>query len=182
MFSSLTVNVSPFLVGLTSYFVIVLVGRKLGHRKNSLTVKTFNVIGQLMFIFMVVILKLGRKVRPVTNCGFNTQRCPHIAHMLGLAVVKTALIAAANFLLNVFVPSLLTSVFASSTRLVRLTTRKCHVIIVFFPVIKFRVITSGFFRDVNVTDGTVFLSLAQRVLFLVPYLLVLPRCCKRANM
>lgn len=182
MFSSLTVNVTPFLVGLTSYFVMVLVGRKLGGCNKSLTVNTFNVIGHLIFLFIVVIVKLGRKVRPVTKCGFNTQLCPQIAHILGLAVCKTAVMAAANFLVKVLVPNLTMSVFASRRRLVHRSTRKLQVIILFFPVIKFRVIASGFFRDVKVTDGTVFLSVAHRILVLVPYLLVLPQCFNRANM
>lgn len=179
MISSLTVNVTPFLVGLTTYFVIVLVGRNLRRRNNSLTVKTFNVIGQLMFLFIVVMVKLGRNVRPVTNCGCKTGRCPHIAGILGVAVCTTAVIAAANFLVKVFVPQLTISVFAARRRLMHVSTGKLHVIIVFFPVINFRVIASGFFRDVNVTDGTVFLSISHRILVLVPYLLVLPRFCKR---
>lgn len=178
MFSSLTVNVSPFLVGLTTYFVIVVVGRKLGGCNNSLTVKTFNVIGHLIFVMIVVIVKLGRKVRPVTKCGFKTGLCKQIGGILELAVVCTATIAAFNFLINVLIPSLIINVFASSTRLARLSIAKLHVAMVFFPVVNFRVIASGFFRDVNVTNGTVFLSLAQRVLVLLPYLLILPRFFK----
>lgn len=174
MGGAVTVNVSPFLVGLTTYFVMVFVGGNLGRCSNSLTVNTFNVMGQVIFLFIVVIVKLGRKVRPVTNCGFNTRRCRHMGRMLGLAVCNTATIAAANFLMNRLVPRLTMSTFAARRKLVRLSTANLHVMIVFFPVVKFRVMASGFFRDVNVTNGTVFLSLAQRLLFLLPDVVLLP--------
>lgn len=168
------VKLTPFFVGLTSYFVIVLVGGKLGLCSKSLTVNTFKVIGHVMFLFIVVIVKLGRKVRPVTNCGFNTRGCRHIGRMVGCAIVTTAVIAADNFLINRLVPRLTMTTFAASSRLVRLDTGNLEMIIVFFPVVNFRVIASGFFRDVKVTGGTVVLSLDHRMLVLVPYLLVLP--------
>lgn len=177
----LSVNVSPFLVGIATYIVIVVMGGDLRRCKNSVTVKTCNVVGQLLMLCMVVMLKLAVKVRPVMNCGFNTRGRSHIGTALHLAVVTKMYVADANFLVYRLFPRTVSTVFADSRRLVSVTSENMHVTMTVFPLMNTRVIVNGFFRDVKGTGVDVFLSLAHRLLCLLPKLLVFPRCFKLSN-
>ncbi len=65
-------------------------------RNNSCTIKTCNVDGSVIFVFVVVAVNLARKVRPVTKCGCKTKGVPQVFHIIALADVATAIVAAAN--------------------------------------------------------------------------------------
>lgn len=169
------VNVSPFLVGIYTSTVIVVFGGDLLLCKNSLTVNTCNVLGHLLVLFMVIVVKLAVKVRPVINCGRNTRGFNQIGRALGCYVVTKKYVASLKFTFDRLFPGLIIGVFASSGRLATLTHAKLRVKMLVFPFIKVRVMVSDFFRSVKGTGVSVFLSLSHRLLCLLPYLLLLPR-------
>ncbi len=71
--------------------------------------------------------------------------------------------------------------FAGSTRLVTVTIQKVHVGTLIVPTVNCRVIIAGFFRDVNGTGLDVFLDLSQRLVFLVPSVIILSSLFNASN-
>lgn len=177
-----TVNVSPFIVGIYTYYVIVFVGGHLLGCKNSVTVNTFNVLGHVRVLFIVVIVNVAVKVRPVAKCGCNTRRFSHMGEALGLKVATKYVVAALKFVVNRLFPNMFINVFASGRRLASRTALTLEVNVLSFPIMNTRVIVARFFRSVKGTQVSVFLSLSHRLLFLLPKLTFLPPFCNIRNM
>ena len=49
-----------------------------------------------------------------------------------------------------------------------------RIVLIFFPVVGFQMVTSSFFQSIGMAKKAIFLSLTRQLLFLIPSLLVSP--------
>ena len=49
-----------------------------------------------------------------------------------------------------------------------------RIVLIFFPVVGFQMVTSSFFQSIGMAKKAIFLSLTRQLLFLIPSLLVFP--------
>ncbi len=64
--------------------------------------------------------------------------------------------------------------FATDAELVRVAVEGLRIVLMFFPVVGFQMVTSSFFQSIGMAKKAIFLSLTRQLLFLIPSLLVLP--------
>ena len=59
--------------------------------------------------------------------------------------------------------------------LIAISARGLRVVVMFFPIIGFQMVTSNFFQSIGMASKAIFLSLTRQMLFLLPALIILPR-------
>lgn len=65
--------------------------------------------------------------------------------------------------------------FTSDRELLDISVRGLRITTVLFPVIAVQMVISNFFQSVGKAKIAVFLSLTRQLIFLIPFLLLLPR-------
>jgi len=73
------------------------------------------------------------------------------------------------------IPELVVSIFTSDEELIAISARGLRVVVMFFPIIGFQMVTSNFFQSIGMASKAIFLSLTRQMLFLLPALIILPR-------
>ena len=77
--------------------------------------------------------------------------------------------------MGMLVPELVVSIFTSDEELIAISARGLRVVVMFFPIIGFQMVTSNFFQSIGMASKAIFLSLTRQMLFLLPALIILPR-------
>ena len=76
--------------------------------------------------------------------------------------------------MGMFIPRLAVSIFTTHEELVRISAKGLRIVVMFFPIVGFQMVTSNFFQSIGMASKAIFLSLTRQMLFLVPCLLILP--------
>ena len=59
--------------------------------------------------------------------------------------------------------------------LVRISAKGLRIVVMFFPIVGFQMVTSNFFQSIGMASKAIFLSVSRQVLILIPCLLILPQ-------
>jgi Na+-driven multidrug efflux pump len=66
------------------------------------------------------------------------------------------------------------SAFTTDAELIGQAVRGMRIAFMMFPVVGFQMVTASFFQSIGKAKISILLSLSRQVLFLIPYLIVLP--------
>ena len=73
-------------------------------------------------------------------------------------------------------PELAVSAFTTHEGLIQLSATGLRIVVIFFPIIGFQMVTSNFFQSIGMAGKAIFLSLTRQLLFLLPSIILLPLC------
>ncbi len=77
--------------------------------------------------------------------------------------------------MGMFIPQLAVSIFTTHEELVNISAKGLRIVVMFFPIVGFQMVTSNFFQSIGMASKAIFLSISRQVLVLIPCLLILPR-------
>ena len=144
---SLAIGMSPFLMNMAACFIVILINQGLKRHGGDLAIGAFGIVNRLVYIVVMIVMGLNQGATVVTTFGF----------VVGMAV-----------------PRLVVSIFTSDAELIDLSARGLRIIVMFFPIIGFQMVTANFFQSIGMAGKAIFLSLSRQLLILLPCLLILP--------
>ena len=77
--------------------------------------------------------------------------------------------------MGMFIPQLAVSIFTTHEELVNISAKGLRIVVMFFPIVGFQMVTSNFFQSIGMASKAIFLSVSRQVLILIPCLLILPQ-------
>ena len=95
--------------------------------------------------------------------------------VLKLTIVYATAVTTFGFVVGMLVPDLVVSIFTSDQELIDISARGLRIVVMFFPIIGFQMVTSNFFQSIGMAGKAIFLSLTRQMLVLLPCLIILPR-------
>ena len=72
-------------------------------------------------------------------------------------------------------PELAVRAFTKEPRLIELSVYGLRVSSAFFPILGFQIVTTALFQSIGLAKTSIFLSLTRQFLFLIPFLIILPK-------
>ncbi len=165
---------SPFLMNLASCFIVILINQGLKRYGGDLAIGAFGIVNRLVFVFVMIVLGLNQGMQPIAGYNFGARQYPRVTQVLKLTIIGATIVTTTGFLLGVFIPELIVSIFTSDAELIRLSAEGYRIVVMFFPIVGFQMVTSNFFQSIGMAGKAIFLSLTRQMLFLVPCLLILP--------
>ena len=94
--------------------------------------------------------------------------------VLRKTIFYATLITTAGFLAGELVPRLIVRIFTPDETLTDLAVYGMRITVMFFPLVGFQMVVSNFFQSIGMAKKAIFLSLTRQVIFLIPFLLILP--------
>lgn len=175
VFDSLAIGMSPFLMNLAACFIVILINQGLKKYGGDLAIGAFGIVNRLVFIVVMVVMGLNQGMQPIAGYNFGAKRYERVNKVLKLTIVYATAVTTLGFLVGMLVPDLVVGVFTSDAELIDISARGLRIVVMFFPVIGFQMVTSNFFQSIGMAGKAIFLSLTRQMLILLPCLLVLPR-------
>ena len=172
---SLAIGMSPFLMNLASCFIVILINQGLKRYGGDLAIGAFGIVNRLVFLFLMIVMGLNQGMQPIAGYNYGAKLYPRVTRVLKLTIYGATIVTTTGFLMGMFIPDLAVSVFTSHEELIRQSAEGLRIVVLFFPIVGFQMVTSNFFQSIGMASKAIFLSITRQVLILIPCLLILPR-------
>lgn len=171
----MAIGVSPFLMNLTSSLVVSIINFGLMKHGGDLAIGAYGIINRILFLFGMIVIGLTMGMQPIVGYNYGAKQIDRSFKALRYTIIASVLIMTFGFLLSQLFPTLIMRMFTSDRELLDISVRGLRITTVLFPVIAVQMVISNFFQSVGKAKIAVFLSLTRQLIFLIPFLLLLPR-------
>lgn len=175
VFDSLAIGMSPFLMNVAACFIVILINQGLKRYGGDLAIGAFGIVNRLVYIVVMIVMGLNQGMQPIAGYNYGARLYPRVTKVLKLTIVYATAVTTFGFVVGMAVPRLVVSIFTSDAELIDLSARGLRIIVMFFPIIGFQMVTANFFQSIGMAGKAIFLSLSRQLLILLPCLLILPR-------
>ena len=175
VFDSLSIGMAPFLMNLASCVIVILINQGLKRYGGDLAIGAFGIVNRLVFVFAMIVMGLNQGMQPIAGYNFGARLYPRVTQVLKYTIYGATIVTTLGFFMSLFIPEVVASVFTSDEELIRLSADGLRIVMMFFPIVGFQMVTSNFFQSIGMAGKAIFLSLTRQALFLIPCLLILPR-------
>lgn len=173
--NTIAIGMAPFLMNLASCFIVILINNGLKKYDGDLAIGAFGIVNRIVFLFVMIVMGLNQGMQPIAGYNFGAQAYHRVNQVLKQTIIWATIVTSCGFLLGELLPRLAVSLFTSHETLIQLSAKGLQIVVMFFPIIGFQMVTSNFFQSIGMANKAIFLSLSRQVLILVPCLLILPQ-------
>lgn len=175
VFDSLAIGMSPFLMNLAACFIVILINQGLKRHGGDLAIGAYGIVNRLVFIIVMIVMGLNQGMQPIAGYNFGARQYERIGKVLKLTIIYATGVTTCGFLIGMLAPDVVVSIFTSDAELIGLSAKGLRIVVMFFPIIGFQMVTSNFFQSIGMAGKAIFLSLTRQMLILLPCLLILPQ-------
>lgn len=170
----LAIGLSPFLMNLCACFVVILINRSLKMHGGDLAIGAYGIVNRVVFLFLMIVMGFNQGMQPIAGYNFGARQFDRLVQVLKYTIFCGVTVTTIGFLVGQLFPRSIVYLFATDAELVRVAVEGLRIVLMFFPVVGFQMVTSSFFQSIGMAKKAIFLSLTRQLLFLIPSLLVLP--------
>ena len=164
------IGLAPFFMNLASCFIVILINKGLKLYDGDLAIGAFGIVNRIVFLFVMIVMGLNQGMQPIAGYNFGAKQYPRVTQVLKITIYAATIVTTIGFLMGMFIPQLAVSIFTTHEELVNISAKGLRIVVMFFPIVGFQMVTSNFFQSIGI-----FLSISRQVLVLIPCLLILPR-------
>jgi len=169
-----SIGLPSFIMLFCASFVAILVNLRLTKYGGDYAIGAYGIIGTLLSLFIMIAMGVNMGMQPIVGYNFGANKFDRAIHAYRLAMGAATCITTFGFLLGEIFPRLVASAFTSDAELIHQTVTGMRFSVLMFPIVGFQMVTSSFFQSIDKARIAIFLSLSRQVLFLIPFLIVLP--------
>ena len=123
----------------------------------------------------MIVMGLNQGMQPIAGYNYGAQQYDRVTKVLKLTILYATCVTTFGFLVGMLMPDLVVGIFTSDAELTDISARGLRIVVMFFPIIGFQMVTSNFFQSIGMAGKAIFLSLTRQMVILLPCLLILPR-------
>lgn len=173
---SFGIGMSPFLINLTGCTVAVFMNKSLLCYGSDLDVAAYGICNRFSFFFLMIVMGLTQGMQPIVGYNFGAGNPARVKSVLMRTVVCATCVVVSGFVASVALPYQIVSAFTTDKELIEISVHYIRILFSAFPLVGFQIVVTQFFQSIGVVKKSIFLSLSRQLIFLLPALLVLPRC------
>lgn len=170
----LAIGLSPFLMNLCACFVVILINKSLKTYGGDLAIGAYGIVNRIIFLFIMIVMGFNQGMQPIAGYNFGARQFDRLIQVLKYTIFCGVTVTTIGFLAGQIFPRSLIYLFTSDETLTNIAVEGLRIVLIFFPVVGFQMVTSSFFQSIGMAKKAIFLSLTRQLLFLIPSLLVFP--------
>lgn len=168
------IGMAPFLMNLAACFIVILINKGLKEYDGDLAIGAFGIVNRITFLFIMIVMGLNQGMQPIAGYNYGAQQYHRVNHVLKLTIIAATIVTTTGFLVGELLPELAVKAFTTDPTLVEMGARGMRIVVMFFPIIGFQMVTSNFFQSIGMAKKAIILSLSRQVTILIPCLIILP--------
>lgn len=169
------IGFAPFCVQVGTSLVNVLMNHTLSRYGGELAIGAFGIITTFSTLIIMAIVGMTNGVQPIIGYNYGAKKYDRVLKTLKYAcVVAISLTLIGSLCAQLFAKQIAT-LFTSDLQLINLTERGMRLAMMMFFVVGFQLVVTNFFQSIGQVKMVIFLSVSRQILFLMPFLLLLPK-------
>ncbi len=174
VFDSLSIGMAPFLMNAASSLIIIVINRSLIKYGGDLAVGAYGIVNRVLALFGMVVMGLNQGMQPIAGYNFGARQYDRVTKILRLTILLAIGVMTAGFLIGQFIPHVVSSLFTRDSELTAIIVPALRIVVIFSPLAGFQMVASNFFQSIGMAPKAIYLSLTRQIIFLLPFLLILP--------
>lgn len=175
VFDSLAIGMSPFLMNMAACFIVILINQGLKKYGGDLAIGAFGIVNRLVFIIVMIVMGLNQGMQPIAGYNFGAKQYERVTKTLKLTIIYATGVTTFGFIIGMLFSDTVVGIFTLDAELIELSAKGLRIVVMFFPIIGFQMVTANFFQSIGMASKAIFLSLTRQMVVLLPCLLILPR-------
>ncbi|WP_304707470.1 MATE family efflux transporter [uncultured Rikenella sp.] len=170
----LSIGMAPFLMYVCSSVIVILINKSLLHHGGDLYIGAYSNVNRIAMLFVMIVMGLNQGMQPIVGYNFGARKFDRVTRTFKYVVYCAVAVTTTGFLICQLFPRHITMLFTDDPELLAISSHGLRIVLAMFPIVGFQMVTSNFFQSIGMAPKAIFLSLTRQMLFLVPFLLVLP--------
>lgn len=170
----LSIGMSPFLMYLCSSLVIIVINRSLLVHGGDLYIGAYSIVNRIVMLFIMIIMGLNQGMQPIVGYNYGARKYDRVTRTFKYVVVTAICVTSTGFLMGQLFPGIIVRMFTPDAELIAISSSALRVVTIMFPIVGFQMVTANFFQSIGMAPKAIFLSLTRQLIFLVPFLLIMP--------
>ncbi|HET9569906.1 MAG TPA: MATE family efflux transporter [Bacteroidales bacterium] len=175
----LSIGMSPFLMNVGASVVAMIINMSLhkyggGGERSDMAIGAYGIVNAVAILFVMVTLGLTMGMQPIVGYNYGARQNHRALRAYKLTAVAAVLVTTTGFLLAMFIPRPLASLFTKDLDLINQSVIALRTVLLIFPLVGFQIVTTSFFQSVGKAYLAIILSLSRQLLFLIPFVLIFP--------
>ncbi len=171
---SLAIGMSPFLMNLASCVLVIFINQGLLRYGGDLSVGAYGLANRLVFVAVMIVIGFNQGMQPIAGFNYGAKQYHRVNEVTRLTIYCATAVMTVAFALSMLFPEPLIRIFTFDEELIARSVKALRIIVIFFPVVGFQMVTSNFFQSIGMAGKAIFLSLTRQMLFLLPLVIILP--------
>jgi putative MATE family efflux protein len=168
------IGMSNFAMMLCASMTAVLFNVRISRYGGDYAVGAFGITNTLVMLFAMVSMGVNQGMQPIAGFNFGARQFDRVRQVYRDAVICTTFIMILGFLLAELAPRMVAGAFTRDSELIAQTVFGMKIAVLMLPLDGFQMTTAVFFQSIGKAKISMLLALSRQVLFLAPFLVVLP--------
>ena len=173
--SIFSIGMSPFLMNVCASSVVIILNNSFMRYGGDLAIGAYGIVNRVLTLFIMIEIGVTQGMQPVIGFNYGALLFDRVRKTLRYALIAGVSIMTFGFLLSQLFPSAIVGMFTDNHELMELSKFGLRVTCLMFPLAGCQIIITNFFQSIGKAKVSIFLSLSRQLLFLIPFLLILPR-------
>ena len=172
------IGLSPFLMNVCACVVVVFINKALLDTAGSagnMAVGAYGIINRTTMFFVMIVFGVTQGMQPILGFNFGANNWDRVKHTLKLGMLCGFTITTLGFILTECFPNTISRLFTTDPTLIDIARRGFRIYFSFYSVVGIQIVIQNFFQSIGKPKLSIFLSLTRQLLFLIPFLLILPK-------
>jgi len=173
VWSIISIGAAPSLVNAASSAINAIINTTLSQYGDA-AIAAAGIFSTFTSLLCMLIVGMCQGMQPIIGYNYGAGRTDRSLATFWLAVAVGTAVSTLGCALGLIYPDYIAKAFTVDPTLIAVTTNALRISLIMFWVVGFQIVATNFFMSIGNAGKSIFLSLTRQVLFLIPFLLILP--------
>jgi putative MATE family efflux protein len=172
------IGLSPFLMNVCACVVVVFINKALldyADTDGNLAVGAYGIVNRTTMFFVMIVFGITQGMQPILGFNFGANKWDRVKRTLYIGISLGASVTIIGFILTETLPDTISKLFTTDQTLIDIARNGFRIYFSCYPVVGCQIVIQNFFQSIGKPKLSIFLSLTRQLLFLIPFLIILPR-------
>lgn len=172
------IGLSPFLMNVCACVVVIFINRALldyGGEQGNLCVGAYGIINRTTMFFVMVVFGVTQGMQPILGYNIGSGQYERVKRTLRTGIWIGVAITLTGWMVSEGLPDTVSRLFTTDDTLINISREGFRIYFIVYPVVGCQIVIQNFFQSVGKPKLSIFLSLTRQLLFLIPFLIFMPR-------
>lgn len=172
------IGLSPFLMNVCACIVVVFINKALldyGGADGNMAIGAYGILNRTTMFFVMIVFGVTQGMQPILGFNYGAHKWDRVKRTLYIGIWIGVGITFVGFAVCESFPDAISRLFTTDETLTTIAREGFRVYFIFYPVVGAQIVIQNFFQSIGKPKISIFLSLTRQLLFLIPFLIVLPR-------
>ena len=141
---------------------------------GNIAVGSYGIINRTTMFFVMIVFGVTQGMQPILGYNFGAAKWDRVKETLRKGIWIGAIITTIGCIITELFPDIISSMFTTDEAMIDIARRGFRVYFICYPVVGAQIVIQNYFQSIGKPKISIFLSLTRQLIFLLPFLWVLP--------